>query len=149
VIIKTLKDPKKPGLQKIKTTDLPKLSILVIDDNSDLLDLQKTILGMEGFEVFTAQSGREAIQVLAEIEEPDLILLDMQLQDMTGSTFLLVLEKKMSRVLKNVPVVFHSAMDQVPMGKAVGFIRKNAKIDEFLCSVHRFMKVRQSVHYQH
>ena len=127
---------------------MQKQSILVIDDNLGLIELQKVILEMEGYDVFTAQSGAEAIQVLSKIDEPDLILLDIQLQDMKGSDFLLLLEEKIPKIVKNVPIVFHTAMDQVPKSKATGFIRKATRIDKYLESVRNFIEIGRPV-FQH
>ena len=42
-------------------------TILVIDDNDDIVELQRTMLEVEGYDVFTAQSGEKALKVLAEI----------------------------------------------------------------------------------
>ena len=104
---------------------------------------------MDGFEVFTAQSGAEAIKVLTEIEAPALILLDMRMEDMMGSDLLLLLEDKIPEVIKDVPVVFHSAMDEVPPSKAAGFIRKTGNIEKFLEAIHSFIETGRPAYYSH
>ena len=95
---------------------------------------------MEGYKVLTASGGEEALSVLGEITQPDLILLDMRMQDMSGPEFLAVLEERQPEILEKVPVVFLSAMNEVPVSKAVGFIKKPFDIDEFLESVLRFIE---------
>ncbi len=125
-----------------------KQSILVIDDNVDALNLQKVLLGLEGYDVFTAESGEEAIHVLGDIEDPDLILLDMRLGDMSGIEFLDILEKKRPDVVKHVPVVFLTGMDEVPESKAIGFIRKPADSDQFLKTVHHFIEIGRHAPYK-
>jgi CheY-like chemotaxis protein len=132
-----------PNIQKQLSTLIKKKSILIIDDTADLLDVQKTILEMDNFEVFTAQSGTEAFKVLAQIDQPDLILLDVQMEDMSGPEFLDLLEKKMPEIMKAVPVVFLTGMDNVPKEKVVGFIRKPFDIEMFLEEVHRFIDMEQ------
>jgi CheY-like chemotaxis protein len=132
-----------PNIQKQLSTLIKKKSILIIDDTADLLDVQKTILEMDNFEVFTAQSGTEALKVLAQIDQPDLILLDVQMEDMSGPEFLDLLEKKMPEIMKAVPVVFLTGMDNVPKEKVVGFIRKPFDIEMFLEEVHRFIDMEQ------
>lgn len=124
-------------------------SILVIDDSIDTLALQKILLGLAGYEVFTAESGEEAIQVLSEIDEPDLILLDMQLGDTNGIEFLTMLEKKRPEIVQHVPVVFLTGMDEVPESKAIGFIRKPADTDKFLKSVSHFIEMGHRGPYRH
>src|SRR5665213_1695803 len=100
-----------------------KRTVLVVDDNADLLSLSKTILEIDDYEVFTALSGKEALSILVEINKPDLILLDMRMEDMSGPDFLLALEEKRPEIFECVPVVFLSGVDKVPISKAAGFIR--------------------------
>ncbi len=116
-------------------------SILVIDDNVELLELYKTILGMEGYHVFVASSGRSALSLLSEIKEPDLILLDYRMEGMSGPEFLNEFEIQMPKTFQNVPVVFLTALDGVPEGefKVKGFIRKPMDIAEFLEKVDSYL----------
>jgi CheY-like chemotaxis protein len=117
----------------------PKKSVLVIDDNQDCLFLNKTILEIEGFEVFTASCGKDALAALSGIDPPGLILLDMRMPDMTGTEFLEIFEKQKPEIFEKVPVVFLTAMDEVPASKAVGFIRKPMKCEKFLAQVHQYI----------
>ncbi|OFZ17240.1 MAG: hypothetical protein A2X86_01965 [Bdellovibrionales bacterium GWA2_49_15] len=121
---------------------MPRKRILVIDDNADHLFLDKTILESGDYEVFTAQSGQEALATLSKISRPDLILLDMQLNEMSGLEFLTVLEEKKPEILETVPVVFLTASETVPPSRARGFIRKPLEIDNFLREVKRFIELR-------
>jgi two-component system, OmpR family, response regulator CpxR len=109
-----------------------KQSILVVDDSDDMLSLQKTILEGAGYEVFTARSGGAAYKVLCEIEDPNLIILDLQMDDMSGTDFLDMLEERKPEIIEHVPVVFLSGTETPPPSKAVGHIRKFPDIDAFL-----------------
>ena len=120
---------------------LRKIKILVVDDNADILDLTKTILEMADYETLSALSGKKALEMLSEIDPPDLILLDMRMEDMSGPDFLTVLEEKKPEIIKKVPIVFLTGMDKVPLTKASGFIRKPFNIDEFLISVRHFIEI--------
>ena len=117
-----------------------KKRILVVDDSADLLSLSKAVLELDDYEVFTALSGKDALVVLAEIAQPDLILLDMRMEDMSGPEFLLALEEKRPEIIENVPVVFVTGLDKVPASKAVGFIKKVCDIDKFLEAIHGFIE---------
>lgn len=121
-----------------------KKRILVVDDNADFLGLNRTVLEMEDYEVFTAQSGCDGLTLLAKIAHLDLILLDIQMGDMSGPQFLLEFEEKQPEIFENVPVVFLSGMDKVPASKAVGFIRKPFDLDKFLAAVHSFIEMGTS-----
>ena len=82
-----------------------------------------------------------AFCILEKISELNLILLDMHMEDMSGSCFLETLEKRTPEFLSNVPVVFYSAVDEVPMSKAAGFIRKAGDINYFLKQVRSFIEL--------
>jgi CheY-like chemotaxis protein len=57
--------------------------ILVVDDNDMNLTLLSKILELEGYQVTTALNGTEAIR-LAELQMPDLAILDVMMPDMDG-----------------------------------------------------------------
>ncbi|HEX5722763.1 MAG TPA: response regulator [Acidimicrobiia bacterium] len=61
--------------------------ILVVDDDPDILSVVKINLELEGYEVDTAEDGREAVDK-AMIEAPELILLDIMMPRMDGLTAL-------------------------------------------------------------
>ncbi len=115
-------------------------TILLIDDCRDQLELNESILEPEGYKIFTASSGDEALLVLSEIDPPDLILLDIQMGDTSGPEFLKRLEKMRPEIFENVPIVFFTAHDEAPVSKAVGLIRKPVDIERFLKAVQRFIE---------
>ena len=120
-----------------------KKSILIIDDSSDLLEAQQTILEMEDFIVFTALSGTEAFELLTQIDPPDLIILDVQMEDMSGPDFLNLLEKEMPKIINDVPIVFLTGMEVIPSGKIVGFIKKPFDLEMYLEEVYRFIDMKK------
>jgi CheY-like chemotaxis protein len=64
----------------------PSASILVVEDDPDLLSLMEMILQGDGFRVRTARDGREALARVAE-EMPGLVFLDMRMPGMNGWEF--------------------------------------------------------------
>ena len=56
-------------------------SLLLVDDDDDMRTALTHFLADDGFAVHTARNGREALTLLAEIESPGLILLDLMLPD--------------------------------------------------------------------
>jgi DNA-binding response OmpR family regulator len=67
--------------------------ILVVDDKQELRTLLKQYLTPEGFVVFTARDGQEALFV-ARQEKPDLIILDLMMPEMNGYDFLRVYNRE-------------------------------------------------------
>jgi DNA-binding NtrC family response regulator len=119
-----------------------KKTIVLIDDSVDLLELYKTILEMDNYDVLTAQSGKEALSLFSEITIPDLIICDLYLEDMLGTKFLEILEEERPDIMAESPVVFFTGHDNVPASKAVGHIKKPIDIDTFLKCVQDFIDPR-------
>ena len=57
--------------------------ILLVDDDPDILEIVSYNLVQEGFEIFTASNGKEAI-LKAIKEVPDLIIMDVMMPEMDG-----------------------------------------------------------------
>lgn len=69
----------------MQTKDMnnPKQKILIVDDEPDIIELIEYNLKKEGYQVFTASNGLEAIQV-AKKSLPDLIVLDIMMPKLDG-----------------------------------------------------------------
>ncbi|MFA5261067.1 MAG: response regulator [Candidatus Omnitrophota bacterium] len=82
--------------------------ILIVDDDSEVLEILERKLKLEGFEVFTATSGQAAVDRTVK-EQPDLILLDIVLPDIDGSE---VVQRIRAHpfIEKNIPVLFLSGI---------------------------------------
>ena len=60
-------------------------SILVVDDEEDTVELARMVLEYEGYRVFSASNGEEAIHFLdTSTEKPDLVLLDVLMPKVNG-----------------------------------------------------------------
>ncbi len=106
-------------------------TILVIDDQEDVLLLISHYLKMDGHRALTAQSGEAARQHLAAAT-PDLILLDVLMHDVNG--FDLCREIKAAPASRMVPVVLVTSLD----GKEDRIAGIEAGCDEFLSKpLHR------------
>jgi two-component system OmpR family response regulator len=81
---------------------------LVVDDEATLAELLSTALRYEGWEVEHALTGQSAIRQ-AKAFEPDVILLDVMLPDLSGLDVL----RRIRTTHPNVPVLFLTAKDAV------------------------------------
>ena len=81
--------------------------ILLVDDETDILEFLRYNLQREGFEVFTAANGEEAIRE-AQMRRPHLILLDMMMPVMDGEQTCRAIRRHPQ--LKDTLVVFLTAM---------------------------------------
>jgi CheY-like chemotaxis protein len=82
--------------------------VLVVDDNDDSLFMLKSMLSGKGYSVVEAWDGKQAIEV-AETEELDLILLDLQLPRLNGLG--VIHRLRQNSKLLNVPIVIITGQD--------------------------------------
>lgn len=74
------------NLYQIKQTMTEKETaprILLVDDEEDILEFVSYNLEREGFKVYTARNGKEAIQMVTKVK-PDLVILDVMMPEMDG-----------------------------------------------------------------
>ena len=85
---------------------VPKETILIVDDEADLLELIEYNLKREGYNVLKAENGAEGLR-LARKHHPDLVLLDIMMPRMTGTDVLRAMKDEPE--LRGVPVIFLTA----------------------------------------
>lgn len=83
--------------------------LLLIDDDPNLILLVKDYLEFRGYEVITAENGREALEVL-EQDVPDMIICDVMMPEMDG--YSLVSAIRSDPKTSWIPVLFLSAKGQ-------------------------------------
>ena len=107
-------------------------TILVVDDEADIVDMLKDMLTETGYEVVTASDGKEALRK-TKLLKPDLIVLDVNMPKMDGSEVIFTL--KQNEATKNIPVIFLTALrsreDGFGIEKNVGGIPTFAKPFDF------------------
>jgi CheY-like chemotaxis protein len=84
-------------------------TIMVVDDNPDIITIVRTILEGKGFNVLSASSGAECLEALKR-QKPDLIVLDIMMPEMDGLEVLTRL--KAMTEFSTVPVVLLTAKVQ-------------------------------------
>jgi CheY-like chemotaxis protein len=88
-----------------------KKRIMIVEDDSFVMDIYKTKLTQEGFEIVLASNGLEAIKRLEDKKnKPDLILLDIVMPFMDGLEVLKKIKKEDS--LRNIPVILLTNLSQ-------------------------------------
>jgi DNA-binding NarL/FixJ family response regulator len=83
--------------------------LLLVDDDPNLILLVKDYLEFRGYEVVTAENGREALEILTN-ELPDMIICDIMMPEMDGYGFVTELRKQ--NQASWIPVLFLSAKGQ-------------------------------------
>jgi len=83
-----------------------KRTILIVDDEEDVLDLLQLVFETSGFAVRRAATGKSAVSIAYE-EPPDVVLLDVMMPEMDGWQVIRTL--KADERTRQVPVVMLSA----------------------------------------
>ena len=116
---------------------------LIIDDNGNNLILEKDLLDVAGFEVFTAQDASGGIAI-ARKEKPDIIIMDVRLPDMRGSVAARILRQ--NKETRDIPIVFVTASVMAEGKEEIkniinsGFIGKPINTRTFAKEISQFIK---------
>jgi len=89
-------------------------TIMIVDDELHMVELEKAILEADGFKTITASNGDEALKILQKAK-PDLVILDMMMPGMSGRE---VCEKiRKNPKTKNLRVIFVTVARFSEIGK--------------------------------
>jgi DNA-binding response OmpR family regulator len=118
---------KDPIQEQVDTmADTTKKRILCIEDEAEMIDLIRLILGRHGFDVKGAADGREGLELVCK-EKPDLVLLDLMMPDMDG--WEVYQQMKADETTRNIPVIVVTAKAQ-SIDKVLGL--HIAKVDDYI-----------------
>jgi two-component system KDP operon response regulator KdpE len=114
--------------------------VLVIDDEAQIQRFLKPALAASGYDVLTAENGRQALHLIATAA-PDVIVLDLGLPDMDGKEVL-----AQARSFSQVPIIVLSARDReaekiaaLDLG-ADDYVEKPFAIGEFLARLRAALR---------
>ena len=102
-------------------------SILCIEDEPEMIDLIRLILGRRGFEVTGATGGKDGLEKLQNGPQPDLVLLDLMMPDLDG--WEVYQQMKADEKTKDIPVIVVTAKAQ-SIDKVLGL--HIAKVDDYI-----------------
>ena len=117
------------------------IKVLVVDDEPNIRDLLASGLRFAGFSVLAVGNGNDAVAA-AEKGNPDLILLDVMLPDMSGFS----VTKKLRSMNILAPVLFLTARDEVEdkiTGLTVGgddYMTKPFSLDEIIARINAILR---------
>ncbi len=117
-------------------------TVLIVEDNELNMKLFTDLLDAHGYDTIQTKDGMEAL-VLARDHRPDLILMDIQLPEVSG----LEITKwiKEDDDLKSIPVVAVTAFamkgdeEKIREGGCEAYIAKPISLQQFLDTVKRFL----------
>lgn len=118
------------------------VTVLVVEDDDMIRETLNEALRLEGFDVVTAENGQVALEKLAEIPHPCLILLDLMMPVMNGWQFLE--RRQRNDVLMTIPVALFTAATNPSISRAVGVqsvLKKPLDIDTLIKAVKRYCDI--------
>jgi DNA-binding response OmpR family regulator len=121
----------------------PVKHIVCIEDEMEMIDLIRIILGRRGFEVTGANGGREGLRMVRE-KHPDLVLLDLMMPDMDG--WEVYQQMKADETTRSIPVIVVTAKAQnidkvlgLHIARVDDYIAKPFSPQELLASVEKIL----------
>jgi len=100
--------------------------VVYIEDEQEMIDLVRLILGRKGYEVIGANGGRKGLQLVKD-QLPDLVLLDLMMPDMDG--WEVYQQMKANDKTRQIPVIVITAKAQ-SIDKVLGL--HIAKVDDYI-----------------
>jgi DNA-binding response OmpR family regulator len=116
-----------------------KKKVVCVEDEPEIIDLIRLILGRKGFDLTGATGGLEGLEAIRRVK-PDLVLLDLMMPDMDG--WEVYQQMKADPDLKNIPVIVVTAKAQ-SIDKILGL--HIAKVDDYVTKPFGPQELLQSV----
>ena len=125
---------------------MEKTRVLVVDDELDTLNLLKILLEVSGFDPITTFNSVEAV-ALAELEKPDVILLDIMMPKLDG--FALCKMMRQHPELKTRPIIFVTAYEALDLEErkneagADAIVNKPINMDKLTATIEEVQTARK------
>jgi two-component system cell cycle response regulator DivK len=117
-------------------------TVLIVEDNELNMKLFHDLLESQGYEILQTRYGMKALK-MARTEKPDLILMDIQLPEVSGLEVIKWLKE--DDTLKKIPVIAVTAFamkgdeEKFREGGCEAYIAKPISVANFLATVDRFL----------
>jgi len=123
-----------------------KSKVLVLDDESNIRDIFSLLLQENGYQVETAASGRDGLEK-AKTFSPDVLLLDMNLPDLSGMEVLSRIQRYLPKCQILIITAYGTIRNAVEATKlgAYAYLEKPVDNDELLLMISRALEVKKLV----
>jgi DNA-binding response OmpR family regulator len=110
--------------------------VLIIDDNPRVIEILTEFLSRHGYDTCSASDGAEGFEAVHK-EEPDLIILDLQLRDEWGARFFRMFTEV--EAFKQIPLIVKSGREDtyIPLERAVAAFLKPFNLLELLDVINK------------
>jgi DNA-binding response OmpR family regulator len=115
--------------------------VLLVDDDVEILESMRTVLESKGYEILIARDGNQGL-VMAEKEDPDLVVLDMMMPKRSGFLVLERLRRSRAVPVRVIMITANEGSRHKAYAEMLGvddYIRKPFAMDRLLESVQRLL----------
>jgi len=120
----------------------PKKTVLIVEDNELNMKLFEDLLEAHGYNTIQTSDGRKVVGIVRD-EMPDLIIMDIQLPEISGLEVTALLKKEDS--LKHIPVIAVTAFamkgdeEKIRQGGCEDYIAKPISVMDFITVVKKYV----------
>lgn len=117
--------------------------ILIVEDDEALREMYKVRLEMEGYEIFVANDGEEALATLQNDNRFALITLDIMMPKITGMEVLNIIKNTANT--KDIPVLMLTALSSMEIkslveGATAYLIKSETSIDDVIAKINELVE---------
>jgi len=111
--------------------------VLIVEDETDMADLLKYNLTEKGYHPVLSSNGREALEII-EKEVPDLVLLDLMMEQVDGWEVCSIIRNNENEAIKRLPIIMLTALSEAEekiIGLRLGaddYVTKPFNMDELI-----------------
>ena len=117
------------------------LRVLLVDDDAEIIESMRTVLESKGYEILVARDGNQGL-LMAERENPDLVVLDMMMPKRSGFLVLERLRRSHPVPMRVIMITANEGSRHRAYAEMLGvddYIRKPFAMDRLLGSVQRLL----------
>ena len=115
--------------------------VLLVDDDTEIVESMRTVLESRGYEILVARDGNQGL-MMAEKEEPDLVVLDMMMPKRSGFLVLEKLRRSRPVPMRVIMITANEGSRHKAYAEMLGvddYIRKPFAMDRLLASVDKLL----------
>ncbi|MBU3092091.1 response regulator [Clostridium sp. CF011] len=135
--------------ENINSSKKDRYKVLIVDDEYVNLKVLKNYLSNDTFEVLEASSGKEALRIIDENVDLDLVILDMMMPDISGNEVCAIIREEQS--IFELPVLIMTAdsnVEHLVISFECGandYLSKPFNMHELLCRINTLITLKDSV----
>ena len=115
--------------------------VLLVDDDTEIVESMRTVLESRGYEILIARDGNQGL-LMAEKDDPDLVVLDMMMPKRSGFLVLEKLRRSRPVPMKVIMITANEGSRHKAYAEMLGvddYIRKPFAMDRLLASIDKLL----------